>query len=473
MIKRFHFLIAFLFLAILHTATAQVVTIKGKADKSYYNKLLFAVVYTDYLTNNYQELAHTIIDSTGVFELSFKNTTTNLVLLQVDNLQASLYIEPAKKYRVALLPKQPGAIETLSQRTPVELTFLNADSLELNYLIADYTERYDRFLEKRISYAMNEGKQLERQVDSFEVRTKRKYAKIKNSYFQEHIIYNMASMKFPFKKNEVLFKNYIENKPLHYANAEYMNFINTFLTNLFEPQLETVACAKEVNDIQTYESLKNYLANVKYLTNDTLLEYAMIKLVFDCYYNENYKKDRVLGFIKKLADACTYDENKKIATAISNKLTNLTEGQPAPGFELVDRNDKPVKLESFKGFYVYLAFWNSTVAACEEEMRLIPAYKKAYGNYIKFVYISIDKDAGTMKQFLKKHPKFDWTFLHYGNKLQLLDKYEVKTLPVYYLINPEGNLLHVPALSPGDNLDTEFMTIKNKNKERVKVFHDK
>jgi thiol-disulfide isomerase/thioredoxin len=139
----------------------------------------------------------------------------------------------------------------------------------------------------------------------------------------------------------------------------------------------------------------------------------------------------------------------------------MNPGKPAPTLAFQDKDGKLVSLSDFKGKYIYLNFWATWCASCTQEMTLIPELKKSYGNKIVFVSVSVDKKPDDMKNFLKKNPKLDWSFLYCDSYKKAKEEFHVLTVPTYYLIDPKGNVLKSPAANPVD-IEPTFMEIKQK-----------
>ncbi|MCH7536142.1 MAG: hypothetical protein IH948_10460, partial [Bacteroidetes bacterium] len=50
----------------------------------------------------------------------------------------------------------------------------------------------------------------------------------------------------------------------------------------------------------------------------------------------------------------------------------------------------------------------------------------------------------------------DWTFLLVENNQSVKDKYEIRTIPMYYIIDPNGNFYRSPAKRPSENIAKLF-----------------
>ena len=127
----------------------QNVTITGKADSSYLTSAntVYAYCYDDLISYSEKELGNTKLDTKGHFNLSFQIPATTNLFLMIDNARAEMVVEPGKTYEIILLAKDSDAINTLSIAVPVGIEFRNSNETELNYLIADFTSRYEAFLE--------------------------------------------------------------------------------------------------------------------------------------------------------------------------------------------------------------------------------------------------------------------------------------------------------------------------------------
>ena len=104
-------------------------------------------------------------------------------------------------------------------------------------------------------------------------------------------------------------------------------------------------------------------------------------------------------------------------------------------------------------------FFDKNCTACLQQMKIIPSLKKKYGGQIEFVSISTDNKTAELKDFCTKNPKYDWLFLYDNSGGVLKNNYELKSLPAYFLINPEGKFVQVPAESPDEDIDRAFFDI--------------
>lgn len=81
-----------------------------------------------------------------------------------------------------------------------------------------------------------------------------------------------------------------------------------------------------------------------------------------------------------------------------------------------------------------------------------PIYDK-FSDQINFVSISADKDFSKMLFFVNLKTDFVWNFLHIGDDYNLLKEYNVKSYPLFVLIDGDGNIVQYPAELPGSGLE--------------------
>ena len=239
-----------------------------------------------------------------------------------------------------------------------------------------------------------------------------------------------------------------------------MNFFNKFYSGIASGFASNLKTQTEIGK-QDFYSLMNYFKENKFLSNDTIREAVVLKSLSESPRYTAIKINSVLAILEQATKECKSEANRKSAENLKKKLSVMNIGQPAPQLSFQDVNGKAVSLSSFKGKYVYLNFWASWCSSCTQELTLIPELKKMYGSKITFVSISVDKQPEAMRNFLKKNPKLDWTFLYCDNYKKAKEEFNVLTVPTYYLIDPKGNIFKSPADRPQD-IEPAFVKIKTK-----------
>jgi hypothetical protein len=92
-------------------------------------------------------------------------------------------------------------------------------------------------------------------------------------------------------------------------------------------------------------------------------------------------------------------------------------------------------------------FCNSYSYYCIREFEFLNDLNSRHSSYLAIVTILVDNNRQSMKDLLKTND-YNWTFLHYSSYPEIINEYEVKAYPSYYLIGPDGKLIASPAPSP-------------------------
>ena len=89
---------------------------------------------------------------------------------------------------------------------------------------------------------------------------------------------------------------------------------------------------------------------------------------------------------------------------------------------------------------------------------MIELYKR-FGSRIHFISISSDREFIKMMLFITRKDDYKWTFLHAGEQLEILKDYDVRSYPLFVLIDQEGNILKYPVEYPSKGLEKVLETI--------------
>jgi thiol-disulfide isomerase/thioredoxin len=209
-----------------------------------------------------------------------------------------------------------------------------------------------------------------------------------------------------------------------------------------------------ITAIGSYPNLMKTLAQDSILKKPQLRELVLLKNLMEMFNMQGYNQESILSLLETISKESIYDGNKVVASDIIKFLTHLRTGTPAPSFTLQDMDHKEISLKDFKGKPVVLNFWTTYCQGCLSEMDLLkPVYDK-FKDKISFVSISADNQFQKMVYFVSLKKDFSWIFLHIGDQLQLLIDYDVRTYPLYVIIDEQGKIYKCPADMPSSGLET-------------------
>ena len=450
-----------LFITIQFLSAGQNVVIKGSA-KTYEYKEIGVWINNDYISNIQKQLTYSTIDSAGNFLLEFNSKEIQYITLKIEKNIASMYIEPNGKYDIILSPPDSTVYQNPNLEHDVKLSVDLKSKTEINSLTIDYDKRFEDFMLTEI-VALYSRRAFPK-IDSFKLAMHDYYSTVKNNYFDAYITYSIATLEGKIKESEKkLYANYIDKKPIAYNNPEYMNFFNSF----YKQKLQNFALSKEGNPVNfqinqrgSFSGTMEVLKRDPFLQNDTVCELVLLRGLYESYYDGSFKHPGIVALLQQITDESKIGEHRRIAQNILNSFSKLHSGSMAAFFELPDKTGLTHSLDELRNKkYVYLMFYDANCTSCMEQMRVIPSLKKTYGERIAFVSISTDKTNADLKNFCMKNPKYDWLFLYDNSTGQLKNNYEIKTLPAYFLINPDGKFVQVPAESPAGDIDRTLYDI--------------
>ena len=311
---------------------------------------------------------------------------------------------------------------------------------------------------------------IHQKLDSFQLLINKRYENVKSIYFKTYIEYTFALMnENTGRHHSYLAKRYLLGKPINYSNYEYMEFFNQYFKQYLQKQSTTKNgnfIIDAINEQGEYKHLNELVKNDPLFKNETLRELVILKSLYDMYFVPHYKKAKIKQVLEQLQASTTIAEHKKISFNILRNINDMQAGQKAPDFKLINIKHDTVALTDFKARYVYLNFFATWCTDCLQELKKQEQLYKKYGDKVFFVSVCTDEDIMAFKNFVKQNPGYKWAFLYAGKNKKLLEQYNIKSLPGYYLISTDGYLLQSPASKPDEGIEFKFNQIfKIKNKK--------
>jgi len=456
----------FLLLLTPFLLSAQTTRITGTAPGAE-GKKIGVITTSDLITGLEKTLAEATVDSTASFTLSLNINETISTFLAIDFHRGELFLEPGRSYTLSIAPLNYNEMQEINpfvESQSLEITIKGDKPDDLNALIQAFNKEYNVFVLENFNYLYRDKDKA--RLDTFRLRMARKFPDVKKTYFVDYVRYKLASLEqvANVMGKSPMVKKYFSDSPILYDNVEYMDFFMEFFSKYITTTSRTLK-------FQNYNAMLNgpnsYPALMKALEADTLLrkpqlrELVLLRSLMEMYDDPGYKQESIRNTLSAIAKDSKFAGNKVVAEDLINYLTRLRHGSPAPAFTLQDRNRKKVSLGDFKGKPVLLGFWTTYCQSCLSQMELLkPLYDK-YHERMFFVSISADKEFMKMVFFLNLQKDFTWTFLHLGNEIGLLQDYNVRSFPLFVLIDSQGKIVQYPADMPDSGLESSLEKLLN------------
>jgi thiol-disulfide isomerase/thioredoxin len=403
--------------------------------------------YQDYITFKKVFVASDVIEE-GKFQLKVDLDNVKQLILMVEDKQSSFFAEPGQVYNLSLSYNiENNAKRAFEKYLDLHFSFPKAE--ELNQKIKQFNNAYqDFFADNYEKFVVNNAS---KEIDAFIKEQSAKGEYQSPEYLNNYVRYALANLKDINKAptNE-LEKEYLLAQDVLIQHKEYMNFFRQLYEKDFEQLLITKAAQPLMKEMMFDQDLDSSLAIVKQLKgfdSQELTELYFINGLFEVYHLKTVNQKSSLILLDALSKKGSTQQIKELAKAVRERLEILAENKNAPDFKLKDSEGIEKSLSDFKGKPIYMSFWANWSIISLKELRLMQALEEKYGDQIQFISINIDEEEEPYKS-VKSQFNFDWTFLYGGRDYLLREQYEVKTVPVYFLIDKDGTLIQRYAPAP-------------------------
>jgi hypothetical protein len=472
-LKRF---IAICSLLIIFTSVAysqDTVLIQGKGE-SWANKRVDIWYYHDYISQVKKGIGTFDVATDGSFEVTFELLETRQIFVETGALEGVLFVEPGAKYKLKL-PDYREMTKTDSLNpffTPFRFYFglENSHALELNHLLAEFDLIYDDYLLKNFRAIKKSRRGSD--VDTLIVFLDSLFEKASasNDYFRTYKKYKEARLRqisYIHDDNYVI-RDYFDNEPVAYFNPSYFEVFNTLFDNYIERYSLTYDGRDLAFNIARAKSYQRAMADLKNnlaLSNDTLRELVLIKGLRDALYENDFPKSSLFQTLDSVRIQSKIRFHKEIVKEIVTKRRKLLKGTKPPKFSIKMGDTLHFQFPSENRRFVLLNFINIESFAVQKVLPQIKQIKEKHKDVLQVISINVGSSYGKAKAFFEQN-QFDWLLLN-GNDLSedLLEDYNVKAYPSYYLVDGQGNLALNPTPGPESNFEYYFFKIL-KRKER-------
>lgn len=448
----------FIFLASSLSLIAEITKISGVIPGGENYEIRLHTV-EDYISYKSRILDRMKVDSSGRFELSAELNQIVFAWLEIEFYKTDLYLVNGAEYILEF-----DTININNEFRP----FYNKEFMsiarflepepKLNLQIGEYDKLYGEFV--TTTYG---GTRMVRNVlpiKLFQHTTDSLFSDVDNDFFRVYKNYKTAALQMAIhpKKKGQLFLEYLQGKPILYFHPEYMNFFNTLFSDHLSDNNQFVARAdlnSTINYQKSYPALMDSLGKDTLLRNEKIRELVMLRTLNDLYRNNYYSKRAILDILNQIQINSKFSDHRLIAKNIISERTKLEIGFDAPKFSLPNLMGDTLNLNDFFGKPIYLGFFTTSSFACLAEFELFDSLYQTYGEKINFLTISLDSNPEIVIQF-KNDKAYDWTFLYNGTSFNLLHDYEIKTYPVFVLIDKTGEIVEYPAYKPSEVIEESF-----------------
>ena len=137
--------------------------------------------------------------------------------------------------------------------------------------------------------------------------------------------------------------------------------------------------------------------------------------------------------------------------------SEITKGEPAPEFAVVDVLGDTLRLSDFRGRHVLLDFWATNCGPCiKDTPELVEIYRANQAHGLEIIGISSDKSRDAVLRYVEKHG-IEWPqVLEIENETKTKKIYHIGGIPSYVWVGPDGVVINPELKGDLDDLYDAF-----------------
>ncbi|GEM_PF-5605441 len=447
---RGYLIISILFLFSITVSASDTTKVFG-VDKRYAGVTFYLNDASDAISGREIKVKQLVVDSVGRFEFAFKINRTTPMRIVVDNYKLRFVAEPGKEYELLLPPvKERTVLDELNpyfQYTVIPARFSNATKKDLNTALLgfdiDYMRIYSEYSVK-IFRNMNIG-DLPNKIDSLEL----KYSEINNSYFKLYLNSKITLLNYKLKQSkyrEKAFNLFNSNKPDIY-NEGYMAIFNEYFNEYFRNSrmIDRKNIGKILERDDALDGIVIEMDKVKRFKNRELKNLILVKQIYDESYQRLYAFPDLIKLLQSIEKRTQEANCKQLCSSIYEQLTRVKHGYKPYKFKLTNESGKEVTPDMYKGrYFVLIGFCNTYKGEIYNELKLLDMMYSKYARSFKVILVFRGEDRGQIREWGDVLNQ-NWQIVYSDEDPELLEKYNVKSYPTFYLLNREGVMIKSPT----------------------------
>lgn len=465
--------------AIYANAATDSVRIEGVAPE-YAGMTLIVETTTQFMLHESSEVTRMQVKPDGQFNGAFATESPLQCTILLGRMNGTFYVEPCKTYQLALPPYQPRSdadrFNPFFEPEEVILGVINIDNRDFNERInafeIDFEANFNAYavsifnqanvpLTRKICHAIDSIHPAEPQ-SYFEIHKRFRYARL----------YALA-MK---RQRRQMIDQYFSNTPVPYRMPAYWDSFNEVFKDFFSYYFQTPSGRQlrlAFNEGKPYDTLSQVLKTDTLFVRDDFREAVLARALYDAFYSKRYEEERIIDLMKQAVQSSQSSESKYLTSRMDARINQLRVGTESPLFEAFNSAGKYKSLDEYRGKFVYLNFMHTQNYACKKQMQALAAIARELKRDLVVLTILTDEKDEMAFEYIKQN-EYKWEILHFGGNGKILSDYNIKAMPTYYLIDPDGFLSLSPAPAPEESFAIKFTeTLRNFKSQKERKNPDK
>ncbi|MFT6210133.1 MAG: hypothetical protein ACJATE_000739 [Bacteroidia bacterium] len=460
-----------LFTIIPFITNGQYAVIRGVAPLSIGQEIQLRV-NDDPISGKERVLAKQIVDVDGSFELKGVSNETQYAILQVGQNCADFFIERDKDLELTFVPpvRDQNKPEAFYERHFFAPKILGGKSAKINEQVIQFNDTLDGFLEALYPTLVNRKSpaMVAKSLEAFEKMVLKEFNKAE-PFVKGYIRYSIATVEQTFRNDrDRLFAKYLKDVKPQFNNPAYVDFLLQFhqgAVNKMAVINRYDEFKKSLDRKQAFAAMERLLIEEESFLKETFVErMVLIKGIDGLFGQRDFEDEKLIRALKEFSMLSSNSYHGNAARNIVDKHEKLSVGTDAPeiDFRMLDGTEK--RLSDLEGTYVFLELTDAKNGYCQRETNVITNLKEEFKD-IGFITVCVGNSNNEMRS-LQKQININWEFGGVEISSSIMDDYDVKSLPLFFIIDPDGKFYSVPAKDPTKGAQGELMSLNEKLKAK-------
>ncbi|MBN2807218.1 MAG: redoxin domain-containing protein [Prolixibacteraceae bacterium] len=414
----------------------------------------------NFLTEKQEMVGESAVQADGTFTCTINLSKTSAVYCDFDVYKGWLVLSPDDVVELVLPPREEKKSSNPYFRPKVvHFGVKGVPSDNINLLIANFTRQYNLKMSQNMQQIFYR-RSLET-AETVVAELQSMFPATSNEYFENFKKYKYASVKYTalIQDPSPIMEEYFIDQPILYDHPDYAELFD----KLFPKYLQYATQQTNGQKVSIMLNSGSYEQLLDWLTLDMLFDKLMaeaivLKGIKPLFYSKRFNTAGLFNILQKITDTSKMAVHQASSKSIFNELARTMYGAIAPALDLIDINGNFVSWESFTGKYVYLCFTRTDNEKFAAHKELMKQFQITYASDLAIVVV-IEDDQLEKNAALLKNDGFEWTVLRGQTRREIYENYNVRILPTYFLIDPQGRMAGSQAPWPDENFEMQFSNI--------------
>ncbi len=421
------------------------------------------IFYTipNFLTENQEIVGEGTVDADGNFTCSIDINERMPVYSDFGGFQGWLIIDPDESLEIMLPPKQEERQTSNPYRRLRSFHFgIKGSTPEnTNLLINNFNRQYNMQMSQNMQEIFHR-RSLNKAEEVVEL-LKDQFPETDNKYFEKFKDYKYANTKYSalIQDPELIINEYFIDKPIQYNLPEYSELFNKIFGTHLQYATQQVNGQRITIMLNSgsYEQLIDWLT-LEQSFNIELAEAVIIKGIKPLFYSKRFNTVGLFTILQRITDSSKNETHQIAANRIFNELAQTQYGAIAPELALLDINGNYRNWDDFEGKYVYLCFTRTDNVKFNSHKELMKEFQNKYEDDLVLVIVIEDDEIEKNADKLSSEG-FEWTVLRGQTRREVYQSFNVRIMPTYFLVDPQGRMAGSQAPWPDENFEMQFANV--------------